>query len=168
MKRSHLEPLPKSGVLGVLHYVQRALVLPGMQEVSITPQGISVTREMAEDDEVVPGVTNDVDVDFLLSHVELLTHPFSPEEHGTAALFAAGQALGKIGCEARWLIAPSWPLVAAWLGVELEVPPKLVYGFSLKLAPSGSTNGRVVLLGSPPRRMFLSDATFGVAIDLGV
>ncbi len=168
MKRSHLEPLPKSGVSGVLQYVQRALMQTGIQEVLINTSGISVTREMPEEEEaVVPAGSNEVDVDFLLTHVELLTHPFNPEEHGTAALFGAAQQLSKKGCEPRWLVAPGWPLLSAWLGVAPELP-KTVYGFQLVVVAANRTNGRVVLLGAPPRRMFMSDATHGITIDLGV
>lgn len=168
MKRTHLEPLPKAGVLGVLHFVQRALGQTGVQEVSISAKGIEVVREMPEvEEEVVPGGSNDVDVDFLLAHIELLAFPYVPEEHGTAALFGAAQMLSKAGREARWMVAPGWPLVSAWLGIEPELP-KTVYGFQLIVVAPARTNGRVVLLGAPAQRMFMSDVTHGVSIDIGV
>lgn len=168
MKRTHLEPLPKAGVPGVLQFVQRALGQSGVQTVSISAQGIEVVREMPEvEDEVVPGGSNDVDIDFLLARAELLPYPFTPDEHGTAALFGAAQVLSKAGREARWMIAPGWPLVSAWLGVEPELP-KTVYGFQLIVVAPARTNGRVALLGAPAQRMFMSDATHGVFIDIGV
>lgn len=167
MKRTQLELLPKGGVPSVLQFVQRALTQSGVQEVSISAKGILVTREMPEDEEFVVPPGSEVDIDFLLSHIELRAYTYRPDEHGTAALFGAAQMLSKLGREPRWLVAPGWPLVSAWLGVESE-PPKTVYGFQLVVVPSSRTNGRVVLLGAPPHRMFMSDATHGVSLDLGV
>lgn len=169
MKRTHLEPLPKMGVPGVLGYVQRALAQSGVQEISITAKGIQVTREMVDEEEaVVPYGASDIDIDFLLSRVELLTHPFDAEEHGTSALFHAAQSLETQKTEARWLLAPGWPLTAAWLGVERKDAPRAVYGFQLLLVPPAKTNGRAILLGAPANHHLLSDAVLGISIDLGV
>lgn len=170
MKKAHHEPLPKAGIPGVLRYVQRALVQTGIQEIVIDAKGIAVTRELPEDfEEVVPSGSNEPDIEFLLSRVDLHAYRFEPEEHGTSALFRATQALTATGCEARWLLAPGLNILMAWLGLEdLGAVPKTIYGFQLKVVAPAVVNERVILLGAPAGCLFMSDATDGIAIDLGV
>lgn len=170
MKKAHHEPLPKAGIPGVLRYVQRALAQTGIQEVIISARGIEVTRELPEDfEEVVPAGSNEVDAEFLLSKVELVAYPFLPDDHGTLVLFMASQVLGAAGGEARWLLVPGLRVLLAWLGLPEDCPaPKYVYGLQLIIVSPEEVNGRAVLLGAPSGRSFLSDATHGIAMDLGV
>ena len=170
MRKTHFEPIPRNGGLPfVLRYMQRALVQPGVQEVRVTVKGLEVVREMPEGEEVVvPQGSNDIDYDHLLGNIELLTHPFS-EEHGTEALFYAAQELfTERKVQARWMLIPGWTLTSAWLGVERLEPPATVYGLQAVYVPPASTNRRVILLGAPESLLWVSDATAGIAIDIGV
>lgn len=176
MKRLHVEPLPPQGtetmIPSVLRYVRRALSTPKVQRVEISMKGITVEREMppeAADDPVVPAGSDDVDVAYLLSNIELLSHPFDPKQHAMYALYEGSGALMARGRELYAVVAPGWPLFAAWLGVEAtKEVPKFIFGTKLVIVPSNVTNERVVLLGAKASAIFLSDADLGIAIDLGV
>lgn len=164
--RVHREALPKgrNAYLRRLSYVSRQ---PGVLEVHISSAGLEVTREM-EDTEgpVIDEGSDGVDGEFLLNKITLTTQTFDPEEHGTAALFRAGVALEKNGIEAKWLLATSWRLLSAWLGVLGGLPAQ-VYGYTLVLQPEETMHGRIILVGGS-QPMFLSEATHGVVLDMGV
>lgn len=169
MKRTHLEPIPKGGVGPTLQIVRRAIVQPGVQEVRISTRGVEVVREMGDDDgDVLPRGSDDVDIDFLLEKLDLAMHPYREDEHGTAALFAACEAIHARKLFPRWILLPGWPLVAAWLGVEAKSAPRTLYGLQTHFVQSAQVNGRAVLLGSPEHYYHLSDAVAGITIDLGV
>ncbi len=172
MKRTHVEPLPASGdrVSGTLLYVRRVLRLSGVHKVEITPKGIEVVREMtAEEEPVVPSGTNDVDMDFLLTNIDMEAYPFDPNEHPIYTLYGATARLTKRGYELYEILVPSWPLFAAWLGVEQTAEtPQTVFGSRLLVVPPATTNERVVLLGARAPALFLSDVELGITIDLGV
>ena len=169
MRQTHIEPMPK-GLAALLRFVERAMVQPGVQEVHIRTKGVEVVREMPEGEEaVVPKGTDDIDFDFLLGRIELLTHPFAEDEHGTEALFTAAQRLqGERKVRPQWLVLPGWPLVSAWLGLRSGEPPKYLYGYQAVFVPPDTTNGRAVLLGAPEHHRWMSDATAGIAIDMGI
>lgn len=170
MKRTHMEPLPRQDPLrGTLRFVQRALTQTNVQRVEITARGIEVEREMEDDSPVVPDGSNDVDMNFLLARIELLTHPFDPKEHPVYALYGAAHRLEELNLTLHAVVAPSWPLFSAWLGIETTpTPPKTVFGMPLVVAGPNTTNGRVVLLGAPPQSLFRTDVSLGIAVDLGV
>lgn len=172
MKRMHMEPLPAQGgdvVASALRYVRRAMTTPKVHRIEISPKGILVEREMSDPDEpVVPGGTNEVDIGFLVSSIDIMALPFDPKQHGMYALYAAALAAGEKGREVFTLAVPGWPLFAAWLGVDEAPQPKTVLGMHLTVVPSNVTNGRVVMLCAKPSSLFLSDVDYGVAIDLGV
>jgi hypothetical protein len=169
MKRLHTEPLPKS-MSALLLYIKRALSQPKVQEVVITEKGILVSREMVDEQEpVVPEGQNEVDYTFLLNHIEIEQHRFDPTEHGIYALYGATRALVEKKLITFELVVPGWPLFAAWLGVEeTKQPPTHIFGIKTTYVSPLVTNERVVVLGAPPSSLFLTDVTFGMAIDLGV
>jgi len=164
--RVHREPLPKGreAYLRRLSYVSRQ---PGVIEVNINSNGLEVTREM-EDTEgpVITEGTDGVDGEFLLGNLALTTLTFDAEEHGTAALFRAGVDLEKRGLEAKWLLAASWRLLSAWLGVRGPMPAQ-VYGYTVIVQPAEVMSDRIILVGGA-QPMFLSEATHGVVLDMGV
>lgn len=169
MRLTHVEPMPK-GLAALLRFVERAMIQPGVQEVRIQTKGVEVIREMPEgEDVVVPRGSDDIDFDFLLGKIDLLTHPFAEEEHGTEALFAAAQRLQlERKVRPQWLILPGWPLASAWLGLKQADLPKYVYGYQALFVLPATTNGRAVLLGAPEHHRWMSDATAGIAIDMGI
>lgn len=169
MKLTHVEPMPR-GLAALLRFVERAMVQPGVQEVRILTKGVEVVREMPEGEEVVvPKGTDDIDFDFLLGKIELLTHPFSEEEHGTEALFLAAQTLQTTRkVRPQWLILPGWPLASAWLGLKPAEQPKSVYGYQAVFVQPSVTNGRAILLGAADHYRWMSDATVGIAVDMGI
>lgn len=171
MKRLHMEPLPSSDPIpSVLRFVSRAMGTSKVQRIEISPKGVLVEREMSDPDEpVVAGGTDDVDHAFLLNQrINLMALPFDPEQHAVYALYDAAKMLEKEDREVFSILVPSWPLFAAWLGVEEGTPPKAVFGMKMALVPKNITNERVILLGAKPMSIFLSDVDMGVAIDLGV
>lgn len=169
MKRLHTEPLPKD-MSALLHYIKRALSQPLVQEITITEKGILVSREMSdEQSSVVPEGNNEVDHTFLLTHIEIEQYPFDPKEHGIYALYNATQKLAEKKLITFELFVPGWPLFSAWLGVEeIKPPPTHIFGIKTTYVSPLVTNERVIVLGAPPSSLFLTDVTFGLAIDLGV
>jgi hypothetical protein len=160
---------PGGGVPYVLRFTERAMVQPGVQEVRITAKGVEVTREMEEAEGPVVDVGGDVDIEFLFEHIELLTAPYNPELHGTAALFSAARRLAtQRKVAVRWIVIPSWKLVSAWLGLEDSEPPKAVWGLEAVYVAPSVTNERVILLGAPEHRYWLSDTVAGITVDMGV
>lgn len=177
MKRTHFEPFPKTGMLGTLHYVRRALSQPSVQKVEITARGIEVVREMDDADApVVPGGVDDLDIGYILDRVELKSYPFDPEEHAMYVLYGAMREIQKTRREVHAIVAPGWPVFAAWLGLEAmkrfdiktEEPPQAVFGAKIVFVAPSITNDRVIVLGAPPNSLFLSDTDMAVAVDLGV
>lgn len=172
MKRTHIEPLPKGeeSLRKTLQFVQRALTQPKVQKIEISSKGIEVVRDMTSEEEpVVPVGSDDVDVSFLLGNIELASHAFDPKQHPVYALHAATQMVLEKKRDVFAIVAPGWPLLAAWLGVDgPSSPPKALFGTKLVYVPSGVTNDRVVVLGAKSSSLFLSDVDFGVAVDLGV
>ncbi len=169
MKRTHLQAIPAGGGIPyVLRFTERAMGQPGVQEVRITSKGVEVTREMEDASGPVVEVGGDIDIDFLLERIELIMAPFNLEVHGTEVLFSAAQQLAQRKVVARWIVIPSWKLVSAWLGFAECAPPKMVWGLEAVYVAPSVTNGRVVLLGAPEHRHWLSDTVAGVTIDMGV
>jgi len=169
MKRLHTEPLPNT-MSALLQYVKRAVSQPKVHEVVITEKGILVSREMADEQTpVVPEGQNEVDHTFLLNHLEIEQYPFNPKEHGIYTLYGATQKMSEKKLLTFELVVPGWPLFAAWLGVEeTQQPPTHVFGIKTAYVSPLVTNERVIVLGAPPSSLFLTDVTFGLAIDLGV
>lgn len=169
MRRTHLQAIPAGGGIPyVLRFTERAMTQPGVQEIHITAKGVEVTREMEEADAPVVDVGGDIDLDFLLDHIELSTAPFDPARHGTEVLFLAAQRLlAQRKVTARWIVIPSWRLVSAWLGFEECEPPKMVWGLEAVYVAPSVTNGRVILLGAPRHKNWLSDTCAGIAVDMG-
>lgn len=171
MNRTSIQPLPTGPTSNaeLLRYLRRVLSVPAIQRIEISPKGVLVERVMDNaDDPVVPDGTDDVDIAGVLMRTEITAHPFDPKEHAMYALLSASQTVTK-SRELYAVVAPGWPLLSAWLGVETtKEPPKTIFGTKLFLVPSSVTNGRVVLLGAKAPAMFLTDVDMGVAIDLGV
>lgn len=168
-----MEPFPAPGpdrMSNILLYVRRALTQPAVQKVEITPKGIEVVREMdSPDDPVVPVGVDSVDMAFLLDHVEMTPYPFNPEEHPMYVLYGAMREIHKTRRKVHTIVAPGWPMFAAWLGVEADKePPTDIFGAKVAFVPSTITNDRVVILGAPHISLFLSDVDMAVAVDLGV
>ncbi len=170
MIRGHLEPLPKTGIVGILQFVRRALAQTKVQKVEISKRGIEVVREMPDDESpIVPDGTDDIDVGYLLGSIELASYAFNPKEHPLYALHGATQAVLAKDRDVHAIVTPGWPMMAAWLGVETPTaPPRSIFGTKLVYVQSGITNDRVIVLGSKPNSIFLSDVDFGVAVDIGV
>jgi hypothetical protein len=170
MRKTHVEPVPPAGGHEfVLDYLRRAISTPGVQEIHVTSAGILVVGEVqGQDDEVVPEGTDEVDVPFLLERLELVTHPYTAGEHGTASLFHASQRIVSAGLAPYWVLVPGLKIAAAWLGVRGAADISTIYGIKPRVEDMRTLNGRVILLGSPKNHLSISDATLGVCIDLGV
>lgn len=166
--RVHVEALPRS-MPAVLSYVRRALSQPNVQEVEITATGISVTRKMEDElAPVVPTGSDDVDINFLLNHVEIVPYRFDPKEHAVYSLYGAMKLLQERKRSVFGIVAPGWPLFSAWLGVEAKEPSETNFGHKTYYVSPLVTNERVVVLGAPLNSIFLTDVDCGVALDLGV
>jgi hypothetical protein len=167
VKKVHIEPLPKSRH-GVLSYIDRAAFQPSVLEVALRPDGIHVTREVAHEDEpVVPDGSDEIDVPFLLQHIELVTVPFDPAEHAFYVLHAAIAKVVERGREPHAILTPGRMVFSAWLGLKLPAGKKF-FGIPLIAVNPMHTNNRIVVLGTPPHSLFLTSADVGVTVDLGV
>lgn len=166
MKKVHIEPLPKSRH-GILTYIDRAAFQPNVLEVALRPDGIYVTRDVVSEDEpVVPVGSNEIDLPFLLQSIDLITHPFNPEEPAFLALYSAVSALLERGREPFAILVPGRAVFSAWLGLPKVV--KKFFGYPVIPANPIETNNRVIVLGTPPNSIFVTSADVGVAVDLGV
>lgn len=171
MKRVHREPLPSSGVQGLMARLRHILNLPQVQEINLSPtEGITVVREMPDaESPVVPPQSNDVDIEHLLDTVTLTPLPFVPDEHGMMALQRAVAHINTEGREAVAILIPSWRLLEAWLGVGLGPgsKPVRVFGVPVHLTDPRITNKRIVVCGGQ-LGSYLSEVDIAVSIDLGV
>lgn len=163
--RSHHEAL-LSTPSGVLKRVKEALGLSGVLEIKLTPDGIDLVRDMGDalDAEVFPAASDDIDTEFLLSSLDLTSYS-APDEHPFYSLYAATKELSKQG-DVIGVVAPEPEVFAAWLGVD--EPPSRLFGLEVRYVPGVDINYRVLVLRGKFGATFFTDATHGVAIDMGI
>lgn len=170
MKKVYIEqPLPRTRH-GILSFIDRAAFQKNVLEVALRPDGIYVTREVAnEDEEVVPAGSNDIDIPFLLAHIEMITVPFDPAAHAFYVLHQAVETVYSKGREPFALLVPGYAIFDAWLGIpSTKSKNRKFFGLSVISVPPLVTNNRVVVLGAPSNSIFLTHSDVGVAVDLGV
>lgn len=166
--KSESRPLPRTPD-GVLALIKHVLMLSEVQELAVTPLGVSVTRRVQPGVAVIPDTTlMDVPVSQALGIVEVEAIP------GGAAnpyldVVAAFLGLQRKGVVPAAIVVFDLDEFAAFLGLEttdLGAPPSL-FGVEILLieAQRDEYAGKVVVLGGTSR--YLSDAQYGMIFDVG-
>lgn len=166
--RSESRPLPRTRD-GVLALVKQVLSLSEVQELAITPLGVSVTRRVAPGTEVIPGPElMDIPLSQVLGMVEVETVQ-SGAANPYLDVTAAFLGLRRKGVEPIAVVVFDLEEFAAFLGLErndLGTPPS-IFGVEILLveAQADDYTGKVVVLGGTSR--YLSDARYGMLFDVG-
>ncbi len=161
--------LPKS-VDGVLAIFTKLLALSEVQEIVVTPVGISVTRRVEPGVEVVPAGTSDVPVSQvlgLLDHLDSL--PPSKHTNPYLRLVDACVVLRRYNAVPAMIVVFDLEEFAAFLGLEVDglgTPPE-VLGIPVHVmdAQQDEYSGKIVIFGGASK--YLSDAKYGVVFDVG-
>lgn len=152
----------------VLRITRRVLAMSDVQSFAITPKGVQIGRLVEEEEEVFVDATNVVHLPALLEALDLQTISFDPSEHGTMTLYRACQKLEEIKLVPTWLVANSWPLLAAWLDVPKDLTPTMIFGLRVIITDAQILDDRFFLLGAEADNNFISDTKSAVTIDIGV
>lgn len=166
--RKHETPLPKS-MDGIMGYIQRVLGLSQVIKLEVTPSSITVWRQVADGEPVVPDELREVvlDVSALLEGIELTGLDYDPEVNPYYALVEATALLRKRNLHPTHILTQNVELLSAWLGFDQDVTHVL----GLEVAVYNNEKygqGRVVLTGAAGSSSLLSDVTHGVVVDMGV
>lgn len=164
--RAQTVPLPRTKEL-TLKLLGKILDLSEIQEVVISPGDITVSRRVAENVPIVPSVDDeDVDGDYVLRHLadNLEEHVYT-DAH---PLFVIRDVMNRItlrGLRPNWVLVPAGGWAEAYFDLPEEPPATHVFG--MRIIPLRDQEYRkLVVVGSPTN--YLSDASFGVIVDMGV
>lgn len=170
--RSHESPLPKTED-DILAFVKKVIALPNVVEMRMTATTITVRRNVAPDEEVLPDdVKKDdgLDVDFLLRTIELEHYPFEPAEHPFHVFANALKKLNSRGLHATHIVTQDAELFAAWLNLPWLPTGQgdRVMGLRIVFNPSEALAEKLLFVGSANNTGFLTDAVLGIIVDMGV
>jgi len=169
--RTHNEPLPRS-IDQIIALFKRAVQLPHVMEIRVSPEEFHVVREMEDDEEpVLPKSETkiDADIEYVLSRtVENLFEPeFDPARHPYVALRDATEHLSKDRLRVCGIMVPRGPLFADYFGLDEDAMPETIMG--IRVIYHNLTDkypDKIVVFGGPT--VYFNDATHGVIIDTGV
>lgn len=164
--RAETVALPRTKEL-TLKLLGKLLDLSEIQEIVISPGDITVSRRVAENVPVVPSVADeDIDGDYVLHHLaDDLEEHVSTDEHPLLIIRDVMSRITLRGLRPNWILAPSGGWVEAFFGLPEEPPATHVFG--MRIIPLQDQEYRkLVVVGSPTN--YLSDAAFGVIVDMGV
>lgn len=168
--KTHVEALPTSEDQ-LIGRVKRIVSLPGVQRITISGSSIEVIRACMEGEAVIPADIPDevVDVMDLVNRVPKDDEPYDPETHPYLTLYSATDRISKKNLSVTHIIAPEGEWLAAWLGLDTNiVGGSKVFGIRVVYTDNQLMEGKVVVLGSPNPSGILSDASYGVIIDMGI
>ncbi len=170
--RTHTEPFPRSLEELVLLF-KRAVALPHVEEINVTPAGFRIRRMVDEGEAVLPKEgqeTELLDPEFVLSSLasqgSLTELPFNPHAHPYHNVEEATRMVTARGVRPAFFFAPEGPWVAAYFDLPKDPPPTHVFGMKVIYSHSDTYAEKFVVVGS--RTGYLSDSSFGVIIDMGV
>lgn len=126
----------------LLQLFQRAVELPAVKKIEVTPKGLSITRAVEEGEEVLPDTTP-IDPQAVLEVAFALE--VTPHAHPFLTVQAAFDELVKAELTPIAWLAPAGPLLGAFLG--REDAPRAVLGLPVHyLAPEVMLD-RVAIIG---------------------
>jgi len=167
--RVHNEPLPK-GVERVVSLFKRVMQLSGIQKVEVTPEEFIVSRLMEDEDDspVLPKTETkiDVDLEFLMGKIRLLTQEFKPDSHPYLNLGLATKTISNERLRVCGILAPAGDIFADYFGIEEHSQPDTFLGMNVSYHENEKYPDKLLVLGGPT--IYFNDATFGVIIDMGV
>jgi hypothetical protein len=166
--RTHTEPLPRS-IEELIRRFKQAISLSGVEEVKITPAEFSVRRLVEDGVDVLPkesGVEELPDPEFVLERLDLEELPFDPGGLPTVQLVSATQRISSRRMNPVAIFAPEGPWISAFFGLPEDTPLTHLFGMRVIYSASETCQEKLVAVGSPTH--YLTDATYGVIIDIGV
>lgn len=166
--RTHSEPLPK-GVDRVVSLFKRAMQLNNVVRVEVTADEFIVTRQMDnEEDPVLPKTETklDVDLEYLLGHVELTEAAFTPDTHPYLNLTNATERLTNNRLKISGLLAPRGDTFSDFFGLAEHSMPETFLGMRVIYHENEKYPDKLLVLGGPT--VYFNDASHGVIIDMGI
>lgn len=169
VRKTHSEPLPASSEK-VVALVKRVLQLPRVQEIRITPTTFEVTRLLdPAEAAVIPeaDAAVEIDFDFLLTRLRVLEEvPFSPDTHPYIALVQATQHIATQRLIVSALFAPTSEALEAYFGLDENPGITHFMGIPVIFHHDERYPMKLLVVGGPTS--YVSDATAGIIIDIGV
>ena len=170
MIRTHTEQLKGKSVEDVLAFVGKVLSLSKLEEISITPEVITVRRNVEENAPVLPAEKPEdelQDIDFLVGKIELKAWPLDPDAHPYAILTTIARKLSTQGLHPMSILVPrkDQELFSAWLGFE-EYKERHFMGFRIIYWETQRYTEKIVVVGTLSSSGYLTDAAEGVVVDL--
>lgn len=164
-----MKPVDKTEVLSLpkpldalVLKLKEILVLPHITKVEITPDDLSITRSVQDEEEVIPDKSFDKFLNpevILLEKIELVDVLQDGSKHPLEVLREAFDIISAQNMQARWVMEPEAGLAAAYFGCEGH------YVFGMEpVGISDTFDDTIVLVCGPTR--YLSDATLGVIVSV--
>jgi hypothetical protein len=172
--KTHKQALPRS-VEGVVALFRHVVLLREVQEIRVTPTEFEVSRLLEADstEDVVPSPAekNDVEPEFLFKRLDLTHVEFNPDRHPYLTLVKATEEMTEVNVRPIAVMAPSADLFAAFFGLDDGAQPPHFLGLRMIYGVFGESQDhnyadKIVVVGGPTP--YLSDATHGFIIDIGV
>lgn len=165
-EKAETKPLPggENAREALYRLIGKILLLPNVSSLSLSKQGVTLTRVVGEEEVWPENLYGEDDIDlvgyeFLLKRLQLVELPpakctFPPEALQEAAALLGNQLIG--------FLAPAGELAAAYFGIE-GVPTHIL-GYPVIYGDDQTT--KLVVVGSPSH--YWSDAREGVVIEMAV
>ena len=169
--KTHSQALPR-GKDNALTLIKRVLSLSGVQEIRIRPNEIFIEREVDDEEPVLPKEkedTDNVDIEYLLSRVELTALPPDAGANPYYLLEQVTRSFTDDDLMVCGIVAPRDILADYFDLVGTDGDPTHIMGIRVLYFSSEKSEEyayKLVIFGGPT--IYTSDATRGVIIDMGV
>lgn len=167
--QTHVEPLPRTKD-ELVELFKRAIELPNVDEVKISTREGFIVRRMVGDEEQVmpkPAEVEELDPDFVMQRLELDELDYVNDEHPLQTLARGTREITVRGYLPSHFFTPAGEWVQAILDLPDGVaPPTHCLGMRVAEFQSEAFQEKFVLVGGPTH--YLSDACFGVIVDMGI
>lgn len=167
--KTHRVPMQKLSPDDLVSLVKRSIQLSLVQEIKISSEGFYLSRMMEDEDEAVlptAGADDGVDMDFVLSRIDLENAKFDPEANPYLVLVEATAKMTDDKLKVSALLVPKSDTFVDYFGLpEDEGIPAAFMGIRVVEHTSTQYDGKLVVIGGPT--IYLTDATRGIIIDMG-
>ncbi len=165
--RSQTVKLPRTKEK-TLDLLKDLLDLSAIQEISITSADITVSRQVAETQPVIPSrkVEETIDGEAVLHRIsdDVDSYPYHPDDHPLFVMRDVMDSISRRGLRPNWVLAPADGWLEAYFGLP-DVPPA-THVFGMRVIHFKDRDYRkLVVVGSPTD--YISDALHGVIVDMG-
>lgn len=169
--RSESRMLPKS-LESLVNLFKQVVELPNLHSIEVTGTAFTVQRIVGDGEEVIPTVDADdsvLDPAFILSTLQardrLVELDFDPQRHPYHALLLATHTISALHLRPTFLVVAEGPWLQAFLGLSSDEALDTCLGMKVIYTRSETFEDKILILGGATN--LLTDATYGVAIDMG-